>query len=82
MGEMADYALDQMMDADEAHLRGEIDPETGDVCSSPFQHQYKSKPRGPGKCPICGEETKLTTGRYGNFYSCKAFPKCRGTRKH
>ncbi len=79
MGEMADYALDQMMDDYDAWLCGDFDEETGDRVPSPFMHQYK--PHGPGKCPRCGGNThKITTGPYGNFYGCDNFPQCKGRR--
>ncbi len=31
-------------------------------------------------CPECGSKIVIRTGRYGQFYSCSAFPKCRYTR--
>lgn len=31
-------------------------------------------------CPECGSKLLIRTGRYGQFYSCSAFPKCRYTR--
>ncbi|MDW8031582.1 MAG: type I DNA topoisomerase [Candidatus Bipolaricaulota bacterium] len=31
-------------------------------------------------CPECGSKLVIRTGRYGQFYSCSAFPKCRYTR--
>lgn len=31
-------------------------------------------------CPDCGSKLVIRTGRYGQFYSCSAFPKCRYTR--
>lgn len=30
-------------------------------------------------CPSCASEMKLKESRYGLFYACVAFPKCRGT---
>lgn len=30
------------------------------------------------KCPKCGGEMELKTGRYGNFWACKDYPKCKG----
>lgn len=32
-------------------------------------------------CPVCGGELKKRKGRYGEFYGCSNFPKCRYTRK-
>ncbi|MCS6936434.1 MAG: type I DNA topoisomerase [Candidatus Bipolaricaulota bacterium] len=31
-------------------------------------------------CPECGKRLVIRTGRYGRFYSCSGFPKCRYTR--
>ncbi len=31
-------------------------------------------------CPDCGSTLVIRTGRYGQFYSCSAFPKCRYAR--
>ena len=32
-----------------------------------------------GKCPRCGGELKLRNGRYGVFYGCSNYPRCRYT---
>jgi DNA topoisomerase-1 len=32
------------------------------------------------KCPECGEELVLRKGRFGEFVSCSAFPKCKYTK--
>lgn len=32
------------------------------------------------KCPRCGGELKLRNGKYGAFYACSNYPKCRFTR--
>jgi ssDNA-binding Zn-finger/Zn-ribbon topoisomerase 1 len=34
-------------------------------------------PEGPLYCPECGKELLLKAGRFGPFYSCTGFPKCR-----
>lgn len=31
------------------------------------------------KCNICGNDMILKTGKYGEFWSCKSFPKCKNT---
>lgn len=31
-------------------------------------------------CPDCGQPLVIKTGRYGRFYACTGFPKCRHTR--
>lgn len=32
-------------------------------------------------CPKCGDEMIRRKGKYGEFYGCVNFPRCRGTRK-
>lgn len=34
-------------------------------------------PEGPLHCPECGSELQLKAGRFGPFFSCTNFPKCR-----
>lgn len=33
------------------------------------------------KCPFCGSELVLRNGKYGQFWGCSAYPKCRYTRQ-
>lgn len=33
------------------------------------------------KCPRCGGEMVLRKGKYGKFWGCKSYPKCKGTRQ-
>lgn len=33
------------------------------------------------KCPFCGSELILRNGRYGEFWGCSTYPKCRFTRQ-
>lgn len=33
------------------------------------------------KCPYCGKPLVLRSGKYGQFWGCSAYPKCRFTRK-
>jgi len=39
-----------------------------------------AKPLGR-KCPKCGEELLLRSGRFGNFIACSGFPKCKYTEQ-
>lgn len=32
-------------------------------------------------CPFCGEKLVLRKGKYGDFWGCSAYPKCRFTRR-
>jgi len=33
------------------------------------------------KCPTCGSSMALRSGKYGRFYGCSNYPRCRGTRR-
>ena len=33
-----------------------------------------------GICPRCGGTLQLRTGKYGNFYGCSNYPKCKFTK--
>lgn len=33
------------------------------------------------KCPFCGNDLVLRKGKYGQFWGCKAYPKCKFTRR-
>lgn len=33
------------------------------------------------KCPFCGSDLVLRKGKYGTFWGCSTYPKCRFTRK-
>lgn len=35
---------------------------------------------GEPECPLCQNPMQLRNGRYGNFWSCQRFPRCKGTR--
>ncbi|WP_268877755.1 topoisomerase DNA-binding C4 zinc finger domain-containing protein [Priestia abyssalis] len=32
-------------------------------------------------CPKCGGELSMRKGKYGSFYGCSNFPKCRYTKQ-
>jgi len=34
------------------------------------------------KCPFCGNELILRKGKYGEFWGCSAYPKCKFTRQN
>ena len=92
---MADFALDCAAD-DVEHFEqyqdaplsvqyeeGIID-EHGVLIGNPFSVPVRGtqnvKPSGPGNCPICGNVTIQKNGRFGDFYGCSKFPKCKGNR--
>nr|MCR5246731.1 topoisomerase DNA-binding C4 zinc finger domain-containing protein [Paludibacteraceae bacterium] len=33
-----------------------------------------------GICPSCGGSLQLRSGKYGNFYGCSNYPKCKFTK--
>lgn len=33
-------------------------------------------------CPKCGSKMVLRKGRYGKFYGCQRYPRCKGTRRY
>lgn len=94
MGDMANFALDHMMDDDEMqntlayvpweHLTDFEREFMYDYDGAQYLGVYDTlHPRGPhgsGACPRCGKPTELKSGRYGSFYGCKAFPSCNGSR--
>jgi hypothetical protein len=68
MGDGADDALDYLSDLDDAHYRGDIDEETGQVVPSPFSslcwRTKTSYKRSPARLEYL--HTKI-----GNLTSCK-----------
>ncbi|KLU60277.1 DNA topoisomerase 1 [Peptococcaceae bacterium CEB3] len=46
------------------------------------QHIQAIKDRTEGDvCPYCGEKLVLRQGKYGSFYGCSTYPKCKFIRK-
>ena len=79
MGEFADDALNQSIDEWLADLDDpEADP--SDCGIGGYRGRYRAKPSGPGSCPRCGADTILREGKFGKFYGCSTFPKCKGSR--
>lgn len=37
---------------------------------------------GKNRCPECGSPVNLKEGKYGLFYGCSKFPKCRFTESY
>lgn len=35
-----------------------------------------------GICPRCGGQLVLRTGKYGSFYGCTNYPKCKFTQRY
>lgn len=83
MGEYADdsvnQSLDEMLNAmEEEDLENEY---WAGYSWRPKSRGRFLKPSGPGPCPLCKKDTVLRTGKFGDFYGCLTFPKCKGTRK-
>jgi DNA topoisomerase-3 len=79
MGDFADDACNREIDQwlgcmDEMFNDPDYEPNTQYIC--------RRKPKGPGPCPLCGEETKPVTGKYGLFYGCINYPACTGKRNY
>ena len=89
MGDMADFALSNASDEDEHYTRYRNAPlhtqyEEGIIdergCTIGNPSWGRTHACGPGKCPKCGSGTVKKVGRYGVFYGCTHFPKCKGSR--
>lgn len=90
MGEFANYAIDDVFEMEclrqdyrfgdippeDAYDLGIVDEHGTEISSRP----YRRKVCGKGPCPICGSVTTLRAGKFGKFYGCSKFPKCKGSR--
>lgn len=65
MGDMADYALDQLLDSDEYEL------------AMIGRSRVFSRTEIPCHCPACGAAMVERRGKFGPFIGCSAFPKCK-----
>ncbi|MBQ8837087.1 MAG: type I DNA topoisomerase [Clostridia bacterium] len=45
------------------------------------QHEQKPQIVAEFKCELCGGDMVLRTGRYGSFYACANYPKCKFTKQ-
>jgi hypothetical protein len=88
MGEMADYFLSTedywgSWDKAEAAACGN-DPRRSfpfldDENPVPLNHDKWVNKTYEQKCPKCGAKLVLKTGKYGKFFGCSKFPKCKGS---
>ena len=67
MGDMADEIIDSMWENFEELDYCERESHAGD---------------GPPHCPFCDSEMHLVDGKYGKFYGCNSYPKCKGSKKY
>lgn len=47
----------------------------------PVEKEEKKVVTADFKCELCGGEVVLRSGRYGSFYACANYPKCKFTRQ-
>lgn len=73
MGEYADMALEYQGYPEDAHWGYGASGHTG-------ARATRRRAAGPGKCPICGAQTSLRSGKHGDFYGCTDYPRCKGSR--
>jgi len=75
-------------------LSASVPPSTVSLTLAPAARQqakppiYATPPRqntprasGVPSCPTCGSVMRRRSGRYGKFWGCSRYPRCRGTRK-
>jgi ssDNA-binding Zn-finger/Zn-ribbon topoisomerase 1 len=53
----------------------------GKTVSGNGKSASKAAPKKGLPCPICGSDTKLVSGPYGEFYGCVRYPECNGKLK-
>lgn len=80
---LTDVATHFMLETDGAH-RALFDCMTNQRCYEELGKLMQDKSGGKEEeersCPVCGGELLLREGRYGMFYGCSSFPKCRFTQ--
>ena len=82
MGEMADYVIGcGFEDLDGGYWDNEeFDDPLMYSSKEPF---YPIRlDRGPGICPKCGAQLIEKNGRYGLFWGCPQFPRCKYARPY
>ena len=48
----------------------------------PVEKQEKEVVKADFKCELCGGDMVLRSGRFGSFYACVNYPKCKSTKPH
>ncbi len=65
------YTLDDIQS-----MANKLQPLTNKGAAEKQQHIENIR----NKCPFCGSELVLRNGKYGSFWGCSTYPKCRFTR--
>lgn len=91
MGDGADIALSDMMDDEDlrtdyrlGHLGLSEALDLGILDEHGVLEDIKIKQEADKpklQCPKCGGQMKLREGKFGKFWGCSDFPKCKGSRK-
>lgn len=51
-----------------------------DANNQPIKHEKVEPEKTDMKCELCGSDMVIRTSRYGKFYACSNFPKCKNTK--
>ena len=46
-----------------------------------LEKEEKAETTADFKCELCGSDMVVRSGRYGSFYACKNYPKCKNTKQ-
>ena len=78
---LSDADVAQVVDClTQKNVRDQVDDRTH--VSNVYAAKYKTDSKiASGICPQCGGALVLRHGRYGNFYGCSNYPRCRFTTK-
>lgn len=76
-----DRPLDFLLEGEHEKYLAMLDIEDGKPSASDAPPDVPEPPEAPGavRCPSCGGPMVLRRGKYGLFFGCGMFPKCRGT---
>lgn len=64
----------------------EQDPASAPAAVKPLPQKEETEQKeevvGTEPCPVCGGEMVLRKGPFGNFFACRNYPSCKGTRPY
>ncbi|MBD5482635.1 MAG: hypothetical protein HDR15_08995 [Lachnospiraceae bacterium] len=58
----------------------EMGDKLASLCNKSEEERQQHIDNIRNKCPFCGSELVLRKGKYGPFYGCSSYPKCKFTR--